>query len=45
MAILSCCRDALEARLLVSHPDLGWLHGMRAFKALADAAIRRASGR
>jgi hypothetical protein len=34
--------DALEARLLVSHPDLDWLDGIRAFKAEAD---RRASRR
>ena len=33
--------DALEARLLVSHPDLDWLDGMRAFKAQADAVIAR----
>ena len=33
--------DALEARLLVSHPDLDWLDGMRAFKAQADARIAR----
>jgi hypothetical protein len=39
--------DALEARLLVSHPDLDWLDGMRAFKAGADAVIarHRAAGR
>jgi hypothetical protein len=37
--------DALEAELLVSHPDLDWLDGMRAFKAGADAVIRRASRR
>ena len=33
--------DALEARLLVSHPDLDWLDGIRAFKAEADAVIAR----
>jgi len=33
--------DALDARLLVSHPDLDWLDGMRAFKAQADAVIAR----
>jgi hypothetical protein len=33
--------DALEARLLVSHPDLDWLDGMRAFKAGANAGIAR----
>ena len=33
--------DVLEARLFVSHPDLDWLDGMRAFKAGADAVIRR----
>ena len=33
--------DALEDRLLVSHPDLDWLDGMRAFKAQADARIAR----
>jgi hypothetical protein len=33
--------DALEARLLVSHPDLDWLDGLRAFKAGADAEIAR----
>ena len=33
--------DALEARLLVSHPDLDWLDGMRAFKAQADAVNAR----
>ena len=33
--------DALEARLLVSHPDLDWLDGMRAFKAGADTVIAR----
>ena len=33
--------DALEDRLLVSHPDLDWLDGMRAFKAQADAVIAR----
>jgi hypothetical protein len=33
--------DALEARLLVSHPDLDWLDGLRAFKAEADAVIAR----
>ena len=37
--------DVLEARLFVSHPDLDWLDGMRAFKAEADAVIRRASRR
>ena len=39
--------DALEARLLVSHPDLDWLDGLRAFKAEADAVIarHRAEGR
>ena len=31
--------NALEARLLVSHPDLDWLDGLRAFKAEADAVI------
>ena len=31
--------DVLEARLRVSHPDLAWLDGMRAFKAGADAGI------
>ena len=25
--------EVLEARLLVSHPDLDWLDGIRAFKA------------
>jgi hypothetical protein len=34
--------DVLEARLLVSHPDLHWLDGLRAFKAQADAVIRLA---
>jgi len=33
--------DALEARLFVSHPDLDWLDGMRAFKAGADTVIAR----
>jgi len=33
--------DALEARLLVSHPDLSWLDGLRSFKAGADAGIIR----
>jgi hypothetical protein len=33
--------DLLEARLLVSHPDLDWLDGIRAFKAEADAGIAR----
>ena len=33
--------DALEARLLVSRPDLDWLDGIRAFKAEADAVIAR----
>jgi hypothetical protein len=33
--------DLLEARLLVSHPDLDWLDGIRAFKAEADARIAR----
>ena len=33
--------DALEARLLNSHPDLDWLDGLRAFKAEADAVIAR----
>jgi hypothetical protein len=33
--------DELEARLLVSHPDLDWLDGMRAFKAGANAGIAR----
>ena len=33
--------DALEVRLLVSHPDQDWLEGMRAFKAEADAGIAR----
>jgi hypothetical protein len=33
--------NALQARLLVSHPDLDWLDGMRAFKAEADAVIAR----
>ena len=37
--------DVLEARLFVNHPDLDWLDGMRAFKAEADAVIRRASRR
>jgi hypothetical protein len=39
--------DVLEAQLLVSHPDLDWLDGMRAFKAQADAGIarHRAAGR
>ena len=32
--------DELEARLLVSHPDLSWLDGLRSFKAGADAGIR-----
>ena len=36
--------NALEARLLVSHPDLDWLDGMRAFKAEADAVIRASPG-
>ncbi len=37
--------DELEARLLVSHPDLSWLDGLRSFKAEADAGIRaRSSG-
>jgi hypothetical protein len=34
--------DALEARLLVTPPDLDWLDGLRAFKAEADAGIRLA---
>jgi len=33
--------DVLEAGLRVSHPDLDWLDGMRAFKAQADARIAR----
>jgi hypothetical protein len=33
--------DVLEARLRVSHPDLDWLGGMRAFMAEADAVIGR----
>ena len=33
--------DALEAQLRISHPGLHWLEGMRAFKAGADAVIRR----
>jgi hypothetical protein len=33
--------NALEARLLVSHPDLDWSDGIRAFKAEADAVIAR----
>ena len=33
--------DVLEAELLVSHPDLNWLGGMRAFKHEADAVIGR----
>ena len=33
--------DTLEARLRVSHPDLDWLDGLRAFKAQADAVIAR----
>ena len=33
--------DALEARLLVTHPDLDWLDGLRAFKAEADDGIAR----
>jgi hypothetical protein len=33
--------DALEARLLLSRPDLDWLDGLRAFKAEADAVIAR----
>jgi hypothetical protein len=33
--------DALEDRLLVSHPNLDWLDGMRAFKAGADTVIAR----
>ena len=37
--------DALEARLLVSHPDLDWLDGIRAFKAEADAVIRQMTRR
>ena len=32
--------DALEARLLISHPDMDWLDGLRAFRAGADAGIR-----
>jgi hypothetical protein len=31
--------DMLEAELRVSHPDLDWLDGMRAFKGEADAVI------
>jgi len=31
--------DALDARLCVSHPDLDWLDGIRAFKAEADTVI------
>ena len=37
--------DALETRLLVSHPDLDWLDGIRAFKAEADAVIRQMTRR
>ena len=37
--------DLLEARLLVSHPDLDWLDGLRAFKAGADAVIRQMTRR
>ena len=37
--------DALEIRLLVSHPDLDWLDGIRAFKAEADAVIRQMTRR
>ena len=33
--------DVLETGLRVSHPDLDWLDGMRAFKAQADARIAR----
>jgi hypothetical protein len=33
--------DELEARLLVSHPDLSWLDGLRSFRAGADAGIIR----
>ena len=33
--------DVLEAGLRVSHPDLDWLGGMRAFMAEADAVIGR----
>jgi hypothetical protein len=33
--------DALEARLLVSHLELDWLDGLRAFKAEGDAVIAR----
>ena len=33
--------DVLEAGLRVSHPDLEWLGGMRAFMAEADAVISR----
>jgi hypothetical protein len=33
--------DALEARLLISHPGLDWLDGIRAFKVEADAVIAR----
>ena len=39
VAILSAGLDMLEARLRVSHPDLDWLDGLRAFKAEADAVI------
>ena len=34
--------DALEIRLLVSHPDLYWLDGIR---AAADAVIRQMTRR
>ena len=33
--------DVLEGGLRVSHPDLDWLNGMKAFKAEADAGIAR----
>ena len=35
----------LAGRLLVSHPDLDWLDGIRAFKAEADAVIRQMTRR
>ena len=33
--------DVLEGGLRVSHPDLEWLDGMKAFRAEADAGIAR----
>jgi hypothetical protein len=33
--------DVMEAGLRLSHPDMDWLDGMRAFMAEADAVIGR----